>query len=115
MSVNRDANNRKKVKSKINSFGSESRPRLSIFRSNEHIYIQAIDDEKGRTLASASSLKVKEGKMGKSEKSTQVGKSLAEQLKKLNVEKAVFDRGAYRYHGRVKALADSIREGGIKF
>ena len=95
------------------------RPRLSVFRSSAQIYAQVIDDEKGVTLASASSLEKAlraELKTGANkEAARRVGKELAERAKKAGVAKVVFDRGAYMFHGRVKALADGAREGGLDF
>lgn len=100
---------RKKIK------GSGSKPRLSVYRSNKFIYAQLIDDTTGNTLTSASSLeKAVEIKGNKIDQATHVGKLLAERAKSLNINNAVFDRGGYLYHGRVKALADGAREGGIK-
>ncbi len=96
--------------------GTAERPRLAVFRSNRGIEAQLIDDLAGKTLASASSLHVKKSFKGnKSAQAAEVGKSLAEAAKKAGVETVVFDRGGYLYHGRVKALADAAREGGIKF
>ena len=95
-------------------FGTAERPRLSVFRSNSQIYAQVINDEKGVTLASASSLTIKE-KLTKSEKAAQVGKLIAEAAKQAGVETVVFDRNGYLYHGRVKQLADAAREAGLKF
>ena len=89
------------------------RLRLSVFRSSKHIYAQIIDDSKGVTLASASSAAVKTGT--KTDTAAAVGKALAEAATAKGVTKVVFDRGAYRYHGRVKALADAAREGGLDF
>lgn len=104
---------RKKVK------GTQERPRLSLFKSARHIYAQVIDDEAGRTLAAASSLSLQMlqgGKVGdKKERAKAVGKMVAEAAKKADVRKVVLDRGGYRYHGRVKALADSAREAGLEF
>jgi large subunit ribosomal protein L18 len=98
---------------------SGGRPRLSVFRSSKQIYAQVIDDEHGRTLASASSLEktMRESlKTGATvEAAKRVGKELAERAKKAGVDKVVFDRGSYIYHGRVKALADGAREGGLDF
>ena len=97
--------------------GTPERPRLSIFRSNTAIYAQIIDDTTGRTLASASS-RVKElidMKAPKVDVSTAVGKLLAEKAKAAGIDKVVFDRNGYKYHGRVKALADGAREGGLDF
>ena len=92
--------------------GTSERPRLAIFRSNKGIYAQVIDDVNGNTLASASS---KEAKGTKTEQATVVGKLIAETAKKAGIETVVFDRGGFLYHGRVKALADSAREAGLKF
>jgi large subunit ribosomal protein L18 len=93
------------------------RPRLSVFRSSKHIYAQVIDDAKGRTLAAASSLEkdLKSTLKTGADKAaaSAVGKLLAERAKKAGVDKVVFDRGGYRYHGRIKALADGAREGGL--
>jgi large subunit ribosomal protein L18 len=95
------------------------RPRLSVFRSSKQIYAQVIDDEHGRTVASASSLEkaMREAlKTGATVEAARiVGKELAERAKKAGVAKVVFDRGAYMYHGRVKALAEGAREGGLEF
>jgi len=93
--------------------GTSERPRLTVFRSNKHIYAQLIDDLAGQTLATASSLEDGLGEGSPVEQGTAVGKKLAERAKEANIEKAVFDRNGYRYHGRVKALADGAREGGI--
>ncbi len=92
-------------------------PRLSVFRSNNEIYVQLIDDLQGRTLASASSRDkdIAAQKVTKTEKSKLVGASIARKAKELGIEKAVFDRGGNLYHGRVKAVAESAREGGLQF
>ena len=96
--------------------GTAERPRLAVFRSNKGIFAQLVDDEAGRTLAAASWLGVKKGFKGdKTEQATEVGKTLAEAAKKAGIEAVVFDRGGYLYHGRVKALAEGAREGGLKF
>jgi large subunit ribosomal protein L18 len=99
--------------------GTAERPRLSVFRSSKHIYAQLIDDHAGVTLAAASSVApdVRSGvKYGGNVKAAQVvGKKLAEAAKEKGIAKAAFDRGHYRYHGRVKALADAAREGGLQF
>lgn len=97
--------------------GTAERPRLSVFRSHAAIYVQAIDDNVGRTLAVASSRPTDIGDVNgtPTEKSKAVGELLAERLKSAGIETAVFDRNTYRYHGRVKALADGVREGGVKF
>lgn len=95
--------------------GTPDRPRLSIFKSLNNIYVQVIDDLAGRTLASASSADLKDGNTGNVEASKAVGKLIAERAKSAGVSEVVFDRGGFRYHGRVKALADAAREGGLKF
>ncbi len=93
--------------------GTGEKPRLAVFRSLSHIYAQVIDDRSGRTVAAASDLDITQGK--KSERAKQVGKAIAERAKEKGVGEVVFDRGGYRYHGRVKALADAARESGLKF
>ncbi len=97
---------------------ANGRPRLSVARSHKNISAQIIDDEKGVTLASASTLETdfrKNSKGGNTSAAAEVGKMLAERAKKAGVEDVVFDRGGYLFHGRVKALADAAREGGLKF
>ena len=99
--------------------GTAERPRLSVFRSNAHIYVQAIDDVTHRVLATASDLEKEvaaaaQGKK-KKERAKMVGKTIAERLKKVNVIKVVFDRNGYIYHGRVKEVAEGAREGGLEF
>ena len=99
--------------------GSTERPRLSVFRSMKHIYAQVIDDVSGHTLVSASTvsseIKAKVDGKNKSAEAVLVGKLLAERAKGQGITQVVFDRGGYKYHGRVKALADAAREGGLKF
>ena len=96
--------------------GTAERPRLLVFRSNRGIFAQLIDDDAGRTLAAASWLELpKSFKGDKSGQAAEVGKRLAEIAKKAGIESVVFDRGGYLYHGRVKALADGAREGGLSF
>jgi large subunit ribosomal protein L18 len=96
--------------------GTAERPRLAVFRSNHGIGAQLVDDEGGRTLAGASWLNLKKSFKGnKTDQAREVGKELAAAAKKAGVETCVFDRGGYLYHGRVKALADGAREGGLKF
>jgi len=98
---------------------SDGRPRLSVFRSSKHIYAQVIDDEKGVTIAAASSLdKELKGKLPKGTDkaaATEVGKLVAARAVQAGIKAVVFDRGAYIYHGRVKALADAARESGLSF
>ena len=102
---------RRRVRAKIR--GSAERPRLSVFRSNRGISAQLIDDETGHTLAAVDSRSIGEG--DKSARAKEAGKLLAERAKAAGVDAAVFDRGGYLYHGRVKALADAAREGGLEF
>ena len=110
----RQARVRRAVKAAANG-----RPRLSVFRSSKHIYAQLIDDIKGETLASASSLEkpMREGKKtgANIDAAKAVGKLLAERAVAKGIKEVVFDRGGYLFHGRVKALADAAREGGLKF
>ncbi len=105
----------KRVRAKI--FGTAKKPRLCVFRSAKHIYAQLIDDEKGQTIISASDLELKKSKKQKTkrEKALEVGKIIAQKAQDMKIEKVVFDRGGYKYHGMVKALADGAREGGLKF
>ncbi|NLM84216.1 MAG: 50S ribosomal protein L18 [Clostridiales bacterium] len=104
----------KRVRGKIS--GTPERPRLNVFRSNMHIYAQIIDDVNGVTLCSASSVeKGFEGNGGNKEGARKVGLMIAERAKAKGIEKVVFDRGGYIYHGRVKELAEGAREGGLEF
>ena len=102
-----------RIRNKIN--GTSECPRLNVFRSNEQIFVQLIDDVKGVTLASSSSVELKIKNGGNVEGATLVGKDIAEKAKKLKIKKVVFDRGGYLYHGRVKALAEAARDGGLEF
>jgi large subunit ribosomal protein L18 len=99
--------------------GSEARPRLAVFKSGRHIYAQVIDDASGKTVAHASSLDAglkKEGKAGANVGTAKrVGKLVADRAKEKGIARVVFDRGGYIYHGKVKALADAAREGGLEF
>ena len=101
-----------RVRTKV--FGTHDVPRVCVFRSNTNIYAQIINDEEGITLVSASSLELK-GKGSNIEAAKLVGESLAKKAKKAGITKVVFDRGGYLYHGRVKALADALRDGGLEF
>ena len=104
---------------RLRVFGTAQRPRLNVFRSNTHLYAQVIDDTTGRTLLSASTLEkelkgtVKNG--GNVAAAVAVGRLVAERAAKANVTAVVFDRGGYKYHGRIKALAEAAREKGLKF
>ena len=96
--------------------GTRERPRLCVFRSLKHTYAQLVDDEKGCTLAAASTLEGKKGKPGSNlEAAKQVGQLIAAKAQEQGVSSVVFDRGGYIYHGRVKALAEAAREAGLKF
>ena len=116
-----DKNKKKLAKRKIRHnrvrsvvTGTAKRPRLSVFRANRHVYAQLIDDEAGKTLASASSKEVKtKGK--KVDAAAEVGKAIAAKATEKKISAVVFDRGGYAYHGRIKALAEGAREGGLKF
>ena len=103
----------RRVRGKVH--GSAARPRLCVFRSSKGIYAQVIDDDAGRTLAAASTLVLDTSSGTKSERAAEVGKLVAQRAREAGVEKVVFDRGGYLYHGRVKALADGAREGGLEF
>jgi large subunit ribosomal protein L18 len=108
---------RRHVRRKVR--GTAERPRLTVFRSNKHIYAQLIDDIAGVTLAAASSAGIKDGDKalygGNVKGAVSVGKKIAEEAKAKGISKAAFDRGHYKYHGRIKALADAAREGGLQF
>ena len=109
---------RRKIRVRKRVFGTAERPRLSIFRSAKHIYAQVIDDNSGKTLAAVSTVTkaVREGLSGeKSARAKVVGLALAEACKAGNINTVVFDRNGYRYHGRVKAIAEGAREGGLQF
>jgi large subunit ribosomal protein L18 len=95
--------------------GTAERPRLVVFRSNRGIFAQLIDDESARTLASAGWTSLERSPGSKTEQAKAVGDALAEAAKKAGIERCVFDRGGYLYHGRVKALAEGAREGGLQF
>jgi large subunit ribosomal protein L18 len=105
-------NRKNRVRGKV--FGNEERPRLSVFRSNTRITAQIIDDIKGKTLVFAGDKDIKGGKT-KTEKAALIGEALAKKALVKKVKKVVFDKGGYKYHGRVKALADGARKGGLDF
>jgi large subunit ribosomal protein L18 len=112
--INRRAKIKRRIRKKIS--GTSMVPRLSVFRSNKQIYAQVIDDTTGKTLAAASSYNNKSAdKKNKVDQAAVVGKEVAEKAIKAGVENVVFDRNGYLYHGRVKSLANSAREGGLKF
>ena len=104
---------RRRVRARVT--GTASRPRLSVYRSNRGVFAQLVDDEAGRTLASVQWTEADLRSLKPMEQATQAGKLLAERAKASGVDTAVFDRGGYKFHGRVKALAEGAREGGLSF
>jgi len=114
---NKRLRRKRRIRKKI--FGDALRPRLTVYRSNRHIYAQVVDDVRGETLASASSLEGDNRKdfaeIKKTEQAHAVGKLIAERAKEQGIEQVVFDRNGYIYHGRVAAVADGAREGGLDF
>ena len=115
---NLKSNRRARIKKRIrkNISGTSTRARLSVFRSNKQIYAQVIDDVKGVTITSASShVKDSAQKVNKTDQAKLIGKEIAENASKAGIKEVVFDRNGYLYHGRVKALAESARENGLKF
>ena len=104
---------RRRVRAKVH--GSAERPRVSVFRSNRGIFAQLVDDDSGRTLASVNWTESDLRSLKPMEQAAKAGELLAQRAKAAGVETAVFDRGGYQYHGRVKALAEGAREGGLKF
>ena len=119
MVKNSSVNFKKRTRrSRVQILKLKKHPRISVYRSAKHIYAQIIDDEKGITLVSFSDAKLKlakDKKVNKSEKAFMVGKELADLSLKKKISKVIFDRGGYKYHGRVKSLAEGAREGGLKF
>ena len=106
---------KKRIRAKI--VGTKETPRVSVFRSNQHVYAALVDDRRGQTLVAASDLELKEKgeQITKTQKASLVGKILVQKAKKKKIGKVVFDRSGYKYHGRVEALAQGAREGGLKF
>lgn len=116
MSVKQEKRIRRHKKIRMNMHGTKERPRLFVFRSNQHIYAQLIDDDKASILLSASDKDIKSSKKEKkSDIAKQVGKFVAKKAIESKIEKVVFDRGGTLFHGRIKALAEGAREGGLKF
>jgi len=106
---------RRRIRNRATIFGTAVKPRLSVFRSNLYTYAQLIDDNAGKTIVSASTKELAKAKKGKkTDQSKELGALLAEKAIKLDIKEAVFNKGPYLYHGRVKALADGVREAGIK-
>jgi large subunit ribosomal protein L18 len=110
----KSARSRRHRRVRVRLVGTGQRPRLSVFRSLHHVYAQLIDDETGRTVAAASTAQLKSGKKDV-DAAASVGRAIAERAKAAGVTSAVFDRGGFLYHGRVKALADAAREAGLEF
>ena len=106
---------RRRLRTRSSLKGGPQRPRLTVFRSNRGIYAQVVDDLAGKTLAAASYAEIKESGLKKVAAAEKVGELLAARAKEQNIDMVVFDRGAYLYHGRVKALAEGVRKGGIQF
>jgi len=102
---------RRRVRAKVR--GTAQRPRIAVFRSNRGINVQLIDDDRGHTIAAVNWIEPEQRKLSRMEQATKAGELLAERAKAAGIQTAVFDRGGYRYHGRVKALADGAREGGL--
>ncbi len=121
MAKNQKTLRRKRIHRRIRSGvqGTAARPRMSVYKSSKHIYVQFVDDDRGHTLAAASTLHsaIRKDLAGKTgvEKAELIGKYAAEKAKEAGIEKVVFDRGGYVYHGKVKAIAEKARENGLKF
>ena len=111
----REARARRHLRVRRKIAGSSERPRLAVYRSNRHIYAQLIDDRSGRTLAAAGSLAQQGGDGDKKAAARRVGAELASKAKAAGITSVVFDRGGYQFHGRVRALAEAAREGGLDF
>ena len=105
----------RRVRSRIS--GTHDRPRIAVFKSNRHIFVQFIDDTANKTILSNEVISAAKSKVkgNKIEKASKIGEILAEKAKEAGIKEAVFDRGGFKYHGRVKAVADGLRKGGIKF
>ena len=111
----RERRQRRRYRVRARVTGTAERPRLSVYRSNRGIFAQLIDDREGRTLASANWTEPELRDLGRMEQANRAGKVLAERAKAAGIERCVFDRSGYRFHGRVKALAEGAREGGLEF
>ncbi len=113
--IKRAKRQRRARRTRAKILGTVQKPRLSVFRSGRHIYAQLIDDQKAKTLASASDLEFKKEKGKKTDLASSVGKLIARKAGDLKITEVVFDKGGYQYHGRVRAIAEGAREGGLKF
>ncbi len=106
---------KRKIRVRVKLHGTAVRPRLNVLRSNKYCYLQVIDDDSGKTLASANDVKKDKKMTGtKTERAIKIAEDIAKQLDKKKIKELVFDRGYYRYHGRVKAVAESLRKAGLK-
>ncbi len=106
---------RRQKRVRIKIWGTSKKPRLCVFRSAKHIYAQLIDDDKKKSMAAVSDQKLKKAKRTKVDMAREIGKLIAAKALEKKIEKVIFDRGPYKYHGRVKAVAEGAREGGLKF
>jgi len=113
--LNNNRRNRRKFVIRKKIFGTSERPRLSVYRSNKYIYVQVIDDDNGKTLAAASSIKLGDKNKLNIATAQKVGADIAKKIKDCKIESIIFDRNGYLYAGKIKALADSVRKEGIKF
>lgn len=113
--IKRARRQRRARRTRAKILGTAQKPRLSVFRSGRHIYAQLIDDQKAKTLASASDLELKKGKGKKIDLAISVGKLIAKKAQDLKITEITFDRGSYQYHGRIKAVAEGARGAGLKF
>lgn len=113
LKIRKHLRNKARIRKKV--FGNEEIPRLNVFRSGKHIYAQIVDDRKAVTIDSFSSLNLKTEKMSSLAQAKKVGENLAQKVLKKKINKVVFDRGGFLYHGRVKALAEGARKAGLKF
>ncbi len=115
VTTNRQRRQRRRHRVRAKISGTAERPRLSVYRSNKGVFAQLIDDVDGKTLAAVNWTESELRELGRTEQAKKAGELLAERAKKAGVERCVFDRSGYRYHGRVKALAEGAREGGLEF
>lgn len=116
MSIKKEKRKRRHKKIRVRILGTKERPRLCVFRSQSHIYAQLIDDDNAKVLVSVSDIDINSGKKSvKSEKAKEVGKLIAKKALEKKIDKVIFDRAGFVFHGRIKSLADGAREGGLKF
>lgn len=115
LAVKKEKRQSRAARTRAKIFGTGKKPRLSVFRSNKHVYAQLINDEKSITVASVSDMELKAGKKTKTEVASMVGEALAKKALGQKIDSAIFDKGGYKYHGIVKSLAEGARKGGLKF